>query len=111
MYFESIEEQERIERIASRIEFVSEEQGNSDYRHCIVKASPEFEEILSGEEWDVIALTALELYENSLEENCKKVRHYKYMLCRENIVVHYKVTKTDNIAYFEIDKIVLGAKL
>lgn len=109
MYFESVEEQKRVERIASRIEFISEEQENSDYRHCIMKASPEFENILSGEAWDVITLTALELYKNSLG-SCKKVRYYKYMCSREN-VVYYKVTKVDNIALFEIDRIVLGVKL
>ncbi len=111
MYFESVEEQARIEGIISRIEFMAEEQGYSDYRHCIMKASSEFFEILLEEAWDIITLTALELYENSVKGRCKAVRHYKYEI-DEKTIIYYRVTKREDIALFEVEEmIILGVKL
>ena len=111
MYFESIEEQERFESIAERIQFLTEEAECSDYRKCSMKPSAIFEETLADETWDVIAITSLDLHQSSQKGMCRKVRYYKYEINEGNGNIYYTVTKKGNIALFDINQIILNIKL
>lgn len=110
MFFSSVEEKLRVEKIASRLSVLSEEGYSAAFENCVMVASNEFEETFGEEAWDIITLTSLALYDRAIKnEKCRSVIHCKYR--GETAVVYYRVVHKKRKALFEIEKIQMVCEL
>lgn len=110
MFFSSVEEKLRVEKIASRLSMLSEEGYSATFENCVMVATNEFEEIFGEETWDIITITSLALYDRAIKnEKCKSVIHCKYR--GDTAVVYYRVMHKKYKALFEIEKIQMVCEL
>ena len=104
MFFSSVEEKFRVEKIASRLSVLSQEGYSVTFENCVMVATNEFEETFGEEAWDIITLTSLALYDRIIKnEKCRSVIHCKYIA--EAAVVYYRVIHKKHKALFEIEKL------